>query len=115
MRKPPNFTDEIAAAKARVEKLERDAEAKLGKLVIATGARDLPVEILAGALLDLVGRHRDDPSSLGRLAESGAAFFRDPAARRRGNGRAAPPTSAPSPARPDAYTTPASFRPAEAG
>lgn len=108
MRKFSNPAEELAAAKARVEKLQRDSEAKFGKLVVATGAHELPVEVLCGALLDLVGHYRDDPGGLGEFEQSGAAFFRGGSSgRRRPNGGAASaPAGAPAPP-PAAGTSPA--------
>lgn len=86
MRRPPNYADELAAAQKRIDELKHEAATRLGELVVATGARDLPPDILAGGLLDLVARYRDQPANLAAFAESGAAFFRRSSGRRRANG-----------------------------
>ena len=97
MREPPNYAEEMKALKEKADELKRESARRLGELVVATGARELPPDVLAGALLDLVGRYRDDPAGLSAFAASGAAFFRGTGSRRRANGRAGADAAGPGP------------------
>lgn len=52
MRKPKDFDSELKALDKRARQLKDRKLQQLGELVLATGADGLPVDVLAGALLD---------------------------------------------------------------
>jgi len=85
MRKPRDFDAELQALTDKAKALKTRKQGQLGELVIATGADALPIEQLAGALLDAVGA---DATRKEAWRKSGAAFFRGDGARaRKGAGR----------------------------
>ncbi len=73
MRKPRDFDSELKALDERARQLKARRLQQLGELVAATGAGELPIDILAGALLDATGT-RDSAAREGWRAR-GAAFF----------------------------------------
>lgn len=75
MRKPRDLDAELKSLADRQRLLKLKKIAQLGELVVATGADALDAEILAGVLLDAVGRNARDPAREAWRA-SGAAFFR---------------------------------------
>ena len=92
MRKPRDFDAELQALTDKAKALKMKKQGQLGELVIATGADALPIEQLAGALLDAVGA---DAARKEAWRKSGAAFFRGEGARiRKGAGRNAGGASA---------------------
>lgn len=80
MRKPRNFDAELQALTDKAKTLRTKKQGQFGELVIATGADDLSIEQLAGALLDAV---HADVSRKEAWRKSGAAFFRGDGARTR--------------------------------
>jgi DNA-binding protein H-NS len=83
MRQPRDFDAELKALEEKTKNLRERKLRQLGELVIATGAHALPVEEIAGALLDAAGSN--DKAAKEAYRERGAAFFRQPA-RRSGRG-----------------------------
>jgi hypothetical protein len=84
MRRPRDFDAELQALNDKAKALKTKKQGQLGELVIATGADNLSIEQLAGALLDAVGA---DAARKEAWRKSGAAFFRGDSARaRRGAG-----------------------------
>lgn len=51
MRKPRDFDAELKALETKAQQLRQRKVAKLGELVVATGADALPIEELAGTLI----------------------------------------------------------------
>lgn len=85
MRKPRDFDAELQALTDKARTLKTRKQSQLGELVITTGADNLSIEQLAGALLDAV---HADVSRKEAWSKSGAAFFRGNGARvRKGSGR----------------------------
>ncbi len=85
MRKPRDFDAELQALTNKAKALKTKKQGQLGELVSATGADALPIEQLAGALLDAVAA---DTARKEAWRKSGAAFFRGESARsRKGTGR----------------------------
>lgn len=74
MRKPKAIDAELAALAERTAALKARRIAQLGELVIATGADDLEVEVLAGALLSAAGEK--DAAAQSRWKVQGETFFR---------------------------------------
>jgi type II secretory pathway component PulK len=77
MRKPRDYDAELKALDAKARELKDRKLRQLGELVIAAGADALPVEELAGALLDAADSN--DLATREEWRERGAAFFRRPA------------------------------------
>ncbi|TPG39476.1 conjugal transfer protein TraC [Roseomonas nepalensis] len=75
-RKPRDYDAELLALGEKAKQLRAQKITKLGELVQRTGADTLPADVLAGALLEAVERHKAQPDSAARLTERGAAFFR---------------------------------------
>lgn len=73
MRKPRDFDAELQVLTEKAKTLKTKKQSQLGELVVATGADGLPVEQLAGALLDAVNA---DAARKEAWRKSGAAFFR---------------------------------------
>jgi len=84
MRKPCDYDLELKALDAKTKQLKERQVRQLGELVIATGANALDIEVLAGALIDAVGRK--DLTIREEWRTRGAAFFRSG---RRSNARGA--------------------------
>ena len=84
MRKPRDFDAELKALEDKAKALKTRKVQQLGELVIATGADNLSVEELAGALVALT--ETKDAGKREAWAKRGAAFFR-------GKSRRAAPTS----------------------
>lgn len=80
MRKPRDFDAELQALTDKAKALKTKKQSELGELVVATGADALPVELLAGALLDAVNA---DTTRKEAWRKSGAVFFRGDGARAR--------------------------------
>ena len=90
MRKPRDFDAELQALTDKAKALKTKKQAQLGELVIACRADALPVEQLAGALLDAVAA---DAARKEAWRKSGAAFFCGGARARKDAGRDASGTS----------------------
>jgi len=73
MRKPRDYDAELKALDDKARQLKTRKLQQLGELVIATGADMLPVEVLAGALID-VAENQDGTTREG-WHKRGAAFF----------------------------------------
>ena len=73
MRKPRDYDAELKALDDKARQLKVRKLQQLGELVIATGADMLPVELLAGALID-VAENKDGTAREG-WRKRGAAFF----------------------------------------
>ena len=85
MRKPRDYDTELQALTDKAKALKAKKQGQLGELVIATGADALPIEELAGALLEAAGA---DAARKEAWRKSGASFFRTGGARaRKGAGR----------------------------
>lgn len=85
MRKPRDFDAELQALTDKARTIKARRQAQLGELVTSTGAADLDIEILAGALIDAA---RADVARKEAWRKNGAAFFHDNSARtRKGAGR----------------------------
>lgn len=85
MRKPRDFDAELQALTDKAKALKTKKQGQLGELVIATGADALPIEQLAGALIEAVAAEAARKEA---WRKSGAAFFRsDGAGARKGAGR----------------------------
>jgi len=85
MRKPRDFDAELQALTDKARTIKARRQAQLGELVTSTGAADLDIEILAGALIDAA---RADAGRKEAWRKSGAAFFRGAGAgARKGAGR----------------------------
>lgn len=80
MRKPRDFDAELQALTDKARTIKARRQAQLGELVTSTGAADLDIEILAGALIDAA---RADATRKEAWRKSGAAFFRGTSARAR--------------------------------
>ena len=86
MRKPRDYDSELKALNDRARALRDRKLVQLGELVIACGADALPVEQLAGALLDCVATK--DAAVKEACRVRGAAFFqRKPRATSRASDR----------------------------
>lgn len=85
MRKPRDFDAELQALTEKARTIKARRQAQLGELVTSTGAADLDIEILAGALIDAA---RADAARKEAWRKSGAVFFRGTSSRaRKGAGR----------------------------
>jgi hypothetical protein len=73
MRKPRDYDAELKALTDKAKQLKSRKQCRLGELVMATGADDLTIEELAGALL---GAAAADRSAKEAWRKRGAAFFR---------------------------------------
>jgi hypothetical protein len=73
MRKPRDFDSELRALNDKAKQLRARKLDQLGELVIACGADVLPIEQLAGALLEAVGAA---PAAKEGWRRRGALFFR---------------------------------------
>ena len=73
MRKPRDYDSELKALGDKAKQLKDRKLHQLGELAIATGADALPIEVLAGALLNAVD-NKDLVTKEGWRAR-GAAFF----------------------------------------
>ncbi len=73
MRKPRDFDSELRALNDKAKQLRARKVDQLGELVIACGADTLPIEQLAGALLEAVAANA--PTKEG-WRKQGALFFR---------------------------------------
>ena len=87
MRRPRDIDSELRALEDKARQLRARKVEQLGEIVVATRADALPLELLAGALLDAAAATDDARKEAWRA--SGAAFFqRTPGAadraRRRG-------------------------------
>jgi hypothetical protein len=73
MRKPKDFDSELKALDERARQLKTRKTQQLGELLLATGADTLPVDVLAGALLNAV-ETKDSATKEGWRAR-GTSFF----------------------------------------
>jgi hypothetical protein len=73
MRKPRDFDAELKALTDKAKQLREQKLRQLGELVISTGADTLPVEQLAGALLQAA--EVKDAATKEGWRKRGAAFF----------------------------------------
>jgi hypothetical protein len=85
MRKPRDLDAELSALAERTQRLKARKVTQLGELVIATGASELDLEVLAGALVAAV--ETKGPDFIAAWRAKGQAFFRTKPAR----GAAPPP------------------------
>jgi hypothetical protein len=85
MRKPRDFYSELKALDERARQLRTRKLHQLGELVIATGADELPIHVLAGALL---AAYEAEGEAKEAWRKRGAAFFQQP---QRRIGAATPP------------------------
>lgn len=74
MRKPRDFDAELQALTDKAKTIKAKKQAQLGELVAATGAAELDMEMLAGALLDAATTTETGKKQAWR--KRGAAFFR---------------------------------------
>jgi hypothetical protein len=74
-RKPRDYDAELQALMDRARKLKSQKTVQLGELVQVTGADNLPLEALAGALLAAVEQSKKTPEAVTRWTERGQAFF----------------------------------------
>ncbi len=74
MRKPRDFDAELQALTDKAKTIKARKQAQLGELVAATGADDLDMEVLAGALLDAA--LTTDAARKDAWRKRGAGFFR---------------------------------------
>lgn len=72
MRKPRDYNAELKALNDKARQLKSRKQSQLGELVQATGADDLTIEELAGALLGAATAER---STREAWRKRGAAFF----------------------------------------
>jgi hypothetical protein len=85
MRKPRDFDTELQALTDKAKALKAKKQSQLGELVMATGADDMSIEQLAGALIEASGA---DAARKEAWRKSGASFFRGNSPRpRKGVGR----------------------------
>jgi hypothetical protein len=73
MRKPRNYDEDLKALTAKARQLKVRKQSQLGELVEATGADNLTIEELAGALLSIASII--DPTRREAWRKRGAAFF----------------------------------------
>ena len=73
MRKPHNYDEDLKALTAKARQLKARKQSQLGELVEATGADNLTIEELAGALLSIAAI--TDPTRREAWRKRGAAFF----------------------------------------
>jgi len=73
MRKPRDFDSEIKALADKAKALKERRVRQLGELVAATGADALDADLLAGALLAVIGNK--DTATREGWRQAGAAFF----------------------------------------
>lgn len=85
MRKPRDFDAELQALTDKAKAIKARKQAQLGELVAATGADDLDMDTLAGALLDAAAT--SDTAKKEAWRKSGASFFRGDGARARKGAR----------------------------
>lgn len=85
MRKPRDFDAELQALTDKAKAIKARKQAQLGELVAATGADDLDVDMLAGALLDAAAT--SDTARREAWRKRGAAFFRGDGMRTRKGAR----------------------------
>lgn len=86
MRKPRDYDAELKALSDKAASLKRRKVEQLGALVMATGADQLPVETLAGALL--AAAQTKDTATKEAWRKNGAGFFQSKQATRGGIGAA---------------------------
>lgn len=72
MRKPRDFDAELKALTSKAKLLQEQKLRQLGEVVLATGADVLPIEQLAGALIDAA---QANVATKEGWRQSGAAFF----------------------------------------
>ena len=74
MRKPRDFDAELQALTDKAKAIKARKQTQLGELIAATGAADLDMEALAGALLDAAAT--TDAARKEAWRKRGASFFR---------------------------------------
>jgi hypothetical protein len=80
-RKPRDFDAELQSLMERAKKVKTQKTTQLGELVQVVGADTLPLETLAGALLDAIDQAKTKSPAAARWAERGHAFFQNGAKR----------------------------------
>jgi len=73
MRRPRDYDAELKALTDKARRLKSRKQSQFGELVMATGADDLTIEELAGALLGATSAERTTREA---WRKRGAAFFR---------------------------------------
>jgi DNA-binding protein H-NS len=103
MRKPRDFDAALKTLTDKTKALKESKRRQLGELIVATGADELDMDMLAGGLLAIV--ETNDPTQREGWRKRGAVFFRgsaQPSARKSrndtqgaqaGNGSATPARS----------------------
>ena len=94
-RKPRDFDAELQTLMDKAKKVKSQKTVQLGELVQVTGAKALPMEALAGALLAAVEQSKKSPEAVQRWAERGQAIFQQGGKRGK---KAEPGDPAPQPA-----------------
>lgn len=74
MRKPRDFVYALRVLTDKTKALKENKRRQLGELIVATGADALDIEVLAGALLTMVGTN--DAVQTESWRRRGAVFFR---------------------------------------
>jgi hypothetical protein len=74
MRKPRDFDAALKTLTDKTRALKESKRRQLGELIVATGADELDMDILAGGLLAMV--ETDDPTQKEGWRKRGAVFFR---------------------------------------
>lgn len=93
VRKPRDYDAELQALMQRARKLKSQKMMQLGELVQMTGADALPIEALAGALLEAVELFGKQPEAVTRWTARGLALFHG-GSKRKGQGSGAIPEPA---------------------
>lgn len=76
MRKPRDIDAELRALADKAKSLKARKISQLGELVAATGADNLDIEVLAGALIAAVETSGDNEETNGWRQRGSAFFFR---------------------------------------
>ena len=74
-RKPRDYDAELQDLMDKAKKVKTQKTTQLGELVQITGADTLPMEALAGALMDLMKQSKNKPEILAGWTEAGKAIF----------------------------------------
>ncbi|WGF91072.1 conjugal transfer protein TraD [Marinivivus vitaminiproducens] len=91
MRKPFDLDAELKALEEKATQLKTDHRAQLVELLERTKADRLPVDLLAGALLEAVTHHDAGDATAQDWSRKGAGFFRPTARPRRPAATPGPP------------------------
>jgi hypothetical protein len=93
MRKPRDFDSELKALNDKARQLKERKVRFLGELVVATGADEIDLDVLAGALVAVSSVA--DPAIREGWRREGVAFFQDKARGRTGGSHRGPGGAAP--------------------